>query len=47
MRGRQVLHERAMALEKRIVEVEARMRGCEALAVRVDPGAVNLKYVRE
>lgn len=45
IRGRQALHERAIALEKRIVEVEARMRGCEALVVRADPSAINLKYV--
>lgn len=47
MRGRQVLHERAIALEKRMVEVEARVRGCEALAVRADPGAVALRCVSE
>lgn len=44
-RGRQALHDKALTLEKRLEGVEARVRGCEAHAVRADPAAVALRYV--
>ena len=43
-RGRQALQDTAVALEKRVVEVETRVRGCEALAVRADnPRSVSTR----
>lgn len=42
-RGKQALHDKAVALERRLEGVEARLCGCEAHAVRADPGAVSLR----
>eukprot|EP00752_Nemacystus_decipiens_P010476 g9334.t1 len=37
------LREQALTLENRVAEVETRVRGCEAHAVRADPAAVALR----
>ncbi|CAM9287093.1 unnamed protein product, partial [Ectocarpus sp. 4 AP-2014] len=42
-RGVQALRDQAMSTEKRLAEVEARVQGCEAHAVRSDPAAVALR----
>ncbi|CAN0157802.1 unnamed protein product, partial [Pylaiella littoralis] len=39
----QTLRNRALALERRVVEIETRVRGCEAHAVRADPAAFALR----
>ncbi|CAN0419447.1 unnamed protein product [Ectocarpus sp. 12 AP-2014] len=42
-RGVQALRDQGMSTDKRLAEVEARVQGCEAHAVRSDPAAVALR----
>lgn len=40
------LRTRVLAVEKCVAEMDARVRGCEAHAIRADPAAFALRYVR-
>ncbi|CAM9304920.1 unnamed protein product, partial [Discosporangium mesarthrocarpum] len=41
LRGRQTVQDRSLMLEKRVSDLEGRVRGCEALCTRADPGETN------